>query len=401
MWQIKGMNEKLVQRVGAELEEIKQAGLFKTERVIESPQGAVIKVGGREVLNFCANNYLGLSSHPKVIEAAHLAIDQRGFGMSSVRFICGTQDIHKELEAKISAFLGTEDTILYAAAFDANGGVFEPLFNEEDALISDALNHASIIDGVRLCKAQRFRYEHNNMEDLERKLQEAASCRSRIIITDGSFSMDGTIAQLDKIVVLAEKYDAAVMIDECHSSGFLGKTGRGTHEYRGVMGKIDIITGTLGKALGGASGGFTSGRKEIIEMLRQRSRPYLFSNTLAPSIVGASIAVLDMLTETTELRDKLEYNTRYFRSKITEAGFDIKPGDHPIVPIMLYDAVLAQKMAARLLEEGIYVIGFFFPVVAKGQARIRVQLSAAHEQAHLDKAIAAFIKAGKELGVLK
>lgn len=401
MWQIKGMNEKLVQRVGAELEEIKQAGLFKTERVIESPQGAVIKVGGLEVLNFCANNYLGLSSHPKVIEAAHQAIDQRGFGMSSVRFICGTQDIHKELEAKISAFLGTEDTILYAAAFDANGGVFEPLFNEEDALISDALNHASIIDGVRLCKAQRFRYEHNNMEDLERKLQEAASCRSRIIITDGSFSMDGTIAQLDKIVVLAEKYDAAIMIDECHSSGFLGKTGRGTHEYRGVMGKIDIITGTLGKALGGASGGFTSGRKEIIEMLRQRSRPYLFSNTLAPSIVGASIAVLDMLTETTELRDKLEYNTRYFRSKITEAGFDIKPGDHPIVPIMLYDAVLAQKMAARLLEEGIYVIGFFFPVVAKGQARIRVQLSAAHEQAHLDKAIAAFIKAGKELGVLK
>ncbi len=395
------MNEKLVQRVGAELEEIKQAGLFKTERVIESPQGAVIKVGGREVLNFCANNYLGLSSHPKVIEAAHQAIDQRGFGMSSVRFICGTQDIHKELEAKISAFLGTEDTILYAAAFDANGGVFEPLFNEEDALISDALNHASIIDGVRLCKAQRFRYEHNNMEDLERKLQEAASCRSRIIITDGSFSMDGTIAQLDKIVALAEKYDAAVMIDECHSSGFLGKTGRGTHEYRGVMGKIDIITGTLGKALGGASGGFTSGRKEIIEMLRQRSRPYLFSNTLAPSIVGASIAVLDMLTETTTLRDKLEFNTRYFRTKITEAGFDIKPGDHPIVPIMLYDAVLAQKMAARLLEEGIYVIGFFYPVVAKGQARIRVQLSAAHEQAHLDKAIAAFIKAGKELGVLK
>jgi glycine C-acetyltransferase len=395
------MNEILVQRVGAELEEIKQAGLFKTERVIESPQGAVIKVGGREVLNFCANNYLGLSSHPKVIEAAHQAIDQRGFGMSSVRFICGTQDIHKELEAKISAFLGTEDTILYAAAFDANGGVFEPLFNEEDALISDALNHASVIDGVRLCKAQRFRYEHNSMEDLERKLQDAASCRSRIIITDGSFSMDGTIAQLDKIVALAEKYDAAVMIDECHSSGFLGKTGRGTHEYRGVMGKIDIITGTLGKALGGASGGFTSGRKEIIEMLRQRSRPYLFSNTLAPSIVGASIAVLDMLTETTTLRDKLEFNTRYFRTKITEAGFDIKPGDHPIVPIMLYDAVLAQKMAARLLEEGIYVIGFFYPVVAKGQARIRVQSSAAHEQAHLDKAIAAFIKAGKELGVLK
>jgi len=321
--------------------------------------------------------------------------------MSSVRFICGTQDIHKELEAKISTFLGTEDTILYAAAFDANGGVFEPLFGEEDALISDALNHASIIDGVRLCKAQRFRYEHNNMEDLECKLQEAAACRSRIIITDGSFSMDGTIAQLDKIVALAEKYDAAIMIDECHSSGFLGKTGRGTHEYRGVMGKIDIITGTLGKALGGASGGFTSGRKEIIEMLRQRSRPYLFSNTLAPSIVGASIAVLDMLTETTALRDQLAFNTSYFRKKITEAGFDIKPGDHPIVPIMLYDAVLAQKMAARLLEEDIYVVGFFYPVVAKGQARIRVQISAAHEQAHLDRAIAAFIKAGKELSVLK
>jgi len=395
------MNEKLVQRIAKELTEIKEAGLYKTERIIESPQGAVIKVGGKEVLNFCANNYLGLSSHPKVIEAAHKAIDERGYGLSSVRFICGTQDIHKELEQKISAFLGTEDTILYAAAFDANGGVFEPLFNEEDALISDALNHASIIDGVRLCKAQRFRYEHNNMQDLELKLQEAAGCRSRIIITDGSFSMDGTIAQLDKIVTLAEKYDAAVMIDECHSSGFLGKTGRGTHEYRGVMGKIDIITGTLGKALGGASGGFTSGRKEIIDILRQRSRPYLFSNTLAPSIVGASIAVLDMLTETTELRDKLEFNTKYFRTKMTEAGFDIKPGDHPIVPIMLYDAVLAQKMAARLLEEGIYVIGFFYPVVAKGQARIRVQLSAAHEQAHLDKAIAAFIKAGKELGVLK
>jgi glycine C-acetyltransferase len=401
LWQIISMNEKLVQRIAKELTEIKEAGLYKTERIIESPQGPIIKVGGEEVLNFCANNYLGLSSHSKVIEAAHQAIDQRGFGLSSVRFICGTQDIHKELEKKISAFLGTEDTILYAAAFDANGGVFEPLFNEEDALISDALNHASIIDGVRLCKAQRFRYEHNNMQDLELKLQEAAGCRSRIIITDGSFSMDGTIAQLDKIVALAEKYDAAVMIDECHSSGFLGKTGRGTHEYRGVMGKIDIITGTLGKALGGASGGFTSGRKEIIDILRQRSRPYLFSNTLAPSIVGASIAVLDMLTETTELRDKLEYNTKYFRTKMTEAGFDIKPGDHPIVPVMLYDAVLAQKMAARLLEEGIYVIGFFYPVVAKGQARIRVQLSAAHEQYHLDKAIAAFIKAGKELGVLK
>ncbi|MEN9525359.1 MAG: glycine C-acetyltransferase, partial [Bacteroidota bacterium] len=381
--------------------EIREAGLFKTERIIESPQGPEITVGGKKVLNFCANNYLGLSSHPRVIEAAHQAIDQRGFGMSSVRFICGTQDIHKELEAKISQFLGVEDTILYAAAFDANGGVFEPLFNEQDAIISDALNHASIIDGVRLCKAQRYRYEHNNMSDLEAKLQEAAGCRSRIIVTDGSFSMDGTIAQLDKIVELAERYDAIIMIDECHSSGFLGKTGRGTHEYRGVMGKIDIITGTLGKALGGASGGFTSGRKEIIEILRQRSRPYLFSNTLAPSIVGASIAVLDMLTETTDLRDKLERNTQYFRTKMTAAGFDIKPGDHPIVPIMLYDAVLAQKMAARLLEEGIYVIGFFFPVVAKGQARIRVQLSAAHEMEQIDRAIDAFIKVGRELGVVK
>jgi glycine C-acetyltransferase len=320
--------------------------------------------------------------------------------MSSVRFICGTQDIHKELERKLSEFLGTEDTILYAAAFDANGGVFEPLFGEEDAIISDALNHASIIDGVRLCKSQRLRYEHNNMNDLELKLKEASGCRSKIIVTDGSFSMDGTIAQLDKICELADTYDAVVMIDECHSSGFLGKTGRGTHEYRGVMGRIDIITGTLGKALGGASGGFTSGRKEIIEMLRQKSRPYLFSNTLAPSITGASIAVLDMLTETTELRDKLEFNTKYFRKKMTEAGFDIKPGEHPIVPIMLYDAVLAQNFASRLLEEGIYVIGFFFPVVAKGQARIRVQLSAAHEKHHLDKAIAAFTKIGKELVVL-
>ena len=395
------MNEKLVQRIAKEIEEIRAAGLYKQERVISSPQGAEITVNGKTVLNFCANNYLGLSSHPKVIEAAHKAIDSHGYGMSSVRFICGTQDIHKELEQKISKFLGTEDTILYAAAFDANGGVFEPLFGEEDAIISDALNHASIIDGVRLCKAQRFRYEHNNMDDLEAKLKESASCRSRIVVTDGSFSMDGTIAQLDKIVELAERYDAIVMIDECHSSGFLGKTGRGTHEYRGVMGKIDIITGTLGKALGGASGGFTSGRKEIIDMLRQKSRPYLFSNTLAPSITGASIAVLDMLTETTALRDKLEYNTKYFRDKMTEAGFDIKPGDHPIVPIMHYDAVLAQKMAARLLDEGIYVIGFFFPVVPKGQARIRVQLSAAHEQAHLDKAIAAFTKVGKELGVIK
>jgi len=395
------MNENFVKRIAKEVGEIKTSGLYKTERIISSSQGAEITVNNKTVLNFCANNYLGLSSHPKVIEAAHKTIDSHGYGMSSVRFICGTQDIHKELEKKLSEFVGTDDTILYAAAFDANGGVFEPLFNEEDAIISDALNHASIIDGVRLCKAQRYRYEHNNMSDLEVKLQESSHLRSRIIVTDGSFSMDGTIAQLDKICDLADKYDAIVMIDECHSSGFLGKTGRGTHEYRGVMGRIDIITGTLGKALGGASGGFTSGKKEIIDMLRQKSRPYLFSNTLAPSIVGGSIAVLEMLTEKTELRDKLESNTQYFRKKMTAAGFDIKPGDHPIVPIMLYDAVLAQTMAAKLLEEGIYVIGFFFPVVAKGQARIRVQLSAAHEQLHLDKAIAAFTKIGKELGVIK
>ena len=399
--QTDGMNQKFVDRVAKETEEIKVAGLYKSERIITSPQGAEIEVGGKTVLNFCANNYLGLSSHPKVIEASKEAIDTHGYGMSSVRFICGTQDIHKELEQKISKFLGTEDTILYAAAFDANGGVFEPLFSEDDAIISDALNHASIIDGVRLCKAKRFRYEHNNMDDLEAKLKEAAACRSRIIVTDGSFSMDGTIAQLDRIVELAENYDAIIMIDDCHSTGFLGKTGRGTHEYRGVMGKIDLITGTLGKALGGASGGFTSGRKEVIEMLRQRSRPYLFSNTLAPSIAGASIAVFDMLSETTALRDKLEFNTKYFRSRMTEAGFDIKPGDHPIVPIMLYDAVLAQNFAAKLLEEGIYVIGFFFPVVPKGMARIRVQLSAAHEPQHLDKAIDAFTRTGKELGVIK
>jgi glycine C-acetyltransferase len=395
------MNESLTRRLATELDEIKASGLYKTERIIESPQGAEITVNGKTALNFCANNYLGLSSHPKVIEAAKKYIDRRGYGMSSVRFICGTQDIHKELEAKLSKFLGTEDTILYVAAFDANGGVFEPLYNEQDAIISDELNHASIIDGVRLCKAQRFRYKHNNMADLEAKLQEAKGARNRIVVTDGSFSMDGTIAQLDKIVALCEQYDAAVMIDDSHSSGFLGKTGRGTHEYHNVVGKIDIITGTLGKALGGASGGFTSGRKEVIDMLRQRSRPYLFSNTLAPSITGASIAVLDLLSETTELRDKLEYNTKYFRSKMTEAGFDIKPGDHPIVPIMLYDAVVAQQFASRLLEEGIYVIGFFYPVVAKGLARIRVQLSAAHEQHHLDKAIAAFTKVGEELGVLK
>ena len=394
------MNQNFVQRIAAELSQIESAGLSKKERIITSPQGAEIIVNGKTVLNFCANNYLGLSAHPKVTAAAKKYTDSHGFGMSSVRFICGTQDIHKELEKKIADFLGTEDTILYAAAFDANGGVFEPLFGEEDALISDALNHASIIDGVRLCKAQRHRYEHNNMADLELKLKETANLRNRVIVTDGSFSMDGTIAQLDKICDLADKYDAIVMIDECHSSGFLGKTGRGTHEYRGVTGRIDIITGTLGKALGGASGGFTSGKKEIIEMLRQRSRPYLFSNTLAPAIVGASIAVLDMLSETTELRDTLAYNTAYFRKKMTEAGFDIKPGEHPIVPIMLYDAVVAQNFAAQLLEEGIYVIGFFFPVVAKGQARIRVQLSAAHQQKHLDKAIEAFTKVGKVLGVL-
>jgi glycine C-acetyltransferase len=395
------MNQNFATRLGKELEEIKNAGLYKNERIITSDQGAEIEVGGKKVLNFCANNYLGLSANPKVIEAAKKEIDDRGYGLSSVRFICGTQDIHIKLEKKISDFLGTEDSILYAACFDANGGVFEPLFGEEDGIISDSLNHASIIDGVRLCKAQRYRYAHNDMTDLEAKLKESQHLRSRIIVTDGSFSMDGTIAQLDVICDLSDKYDAIVMIDECHSTGFIGKTGRGTHEYRGVMGRIDIITGTLGKALGGASGGFTSGKKEIVEMLRQRSRPYLFSNTLAPSIVGASIAVFDMLSETTDLRDKLENNTTYFRKKMTEAGFDIKPGDHPIVPIMLYDAVLAQNFAASLLEEGIYVIGFFFPVVAKGQARIRVQLSAAHEQKHLDKAIEAFTKVGHQLGVLK
>ncbi|HZF65217.1 MAG TPA: glycine C-acetyltransferase [Chitinophagaceae bacterium] len=394
------MNEAFVKRIESELQEVKIAGLYKTERIISSPQGAEILVNGRTVLNFCANNYLGLSSHPAVIQAAHKAIDERGYGLSSVRFICGTQDIHKELEKKLADFLGTEDTILYAAAFDANGGVFEPLFNEQDAIISDSLNHASIIDGVRLCKAQRHRYEHNNMQDLEAKLQQTTDCRSRIIVTDGAFSMDGTIAQLDVICDLADRYEAIVMIDESHASGFLGKTGRGTHEHRGVMGRIDIITGTLGKALGGASGGFTSGRKEIIDMLRQKSRPYLFSNTLAPAITGASIAVLSMLNKTTELRDKLEQNTKYFRSKMTDEGFDIKPGEHPIVPIMLYDAVLAAEFAALLLEEGIYVIGFFFPVVPKGQARIRVQLSAAHEQHHLDQAIDAFARIGRRLKVI-
>jgi glycine C-acetyltransferase len=385
-----------------ELNNIKEAGLYKDERIITSPQGAEIKTSdGRNVLNFCANNYLGLSAHPKVIEAAKKTIDSHGFGLSSVRFICGTQDIHKILEKKISDFLGMEDTILYAAAFDANGGVFEPLLGPESAIISDSLNHASIIDGVRLCKALRFRYQHNDMEDLEAKLKEASSASQKIIVSDGVFSMDGTIAQLDKICDLADKYQALVMSDECHATGFMGKTGRGVHEYRNVMDRMDIITGTLGKALGGASGGFTSGKKEIIDLLRQRSRPYLFSNTLAPAIVGASIAVLDLLSESTSLRDKLEKNTKYFRSEMTEAGFDIKPGDHPIVPIMLYDAGLSKQFAAQLLEEGIYVIGFYYPVVPKGQARIRVQISAVHEKEHLDKAIKAFTKIGIDLGVIQ
>lgn len=385
-----------------ELEAIKEAGLYKQERVIVTPQGADIKVStGQEVVNFCANNYLGLSSHPKVIEAAKKAIDTHGYGMSSVRFICGTQDVHKELEAKISTFLGTEDTILYAAAFDANGGVFEPLFGAEDAIISDELNHASIIDGVRLCKAQRFRYKNADMADLEAQLQAASGARHKIIVTDGAFSMDGSVAPLDKICDLADKYQALVMIDESHCTGFIGATGRGTHELFNVIERVDIITGTLGKALGGASGGFTSGKKEIIDLLRQRSRPYLFSNTLAPAIAGASVAVLDMLSETTALRDKLESNTTYFREKMTAAGFDIKPGFHPIVPVMLYDAKLAQEFASKMLDEGIYVIGFYYPVVPQGKARIRVQISAGHEVAHLDKAIAAFTKVGKELGVIK
>lgn len=387
-----------------ELQTIRDAGLFKKERIIVTPQGAEIRTAdGREVINFCANNYLGLSSHPRVIAAAKKAIDTHGFGMSSVRFICGTQDIHKELERKISEFLGMEDTILYAAAFDANGGVFEPLLGAEDAIISDELNHASIIDGVRLCKAMRYRYKHNDMADLRKQLDDAkaAGAKQIMLVTDGAFSMDGTIAKLDAICDLADEYQALVMTDECHSTGFIGKTGRGVPEYRGVTGRVDIITGTLGKALGGASGGFTSGRKEIIELLRQRSRPYLFSNTLAPSITGASIEVFNMLSETTALRDKLEQNTKYFRAEMTKAGFDIKPGEHPIVPIMLYEAPLAQQFAELLLEKGIYVIGFFFPVVAKGQARIRVQMSAAHERHHLDKAIKAFTEVGKQLGVLK
>ena len=398
------MYGKLQQHLQAELKSIEEAGLYKSERIITTPQDAVIKIStGEEVINFCANNYLGLSSHPKVIEAAHATLDSHGFGMSSVRFICGTQDIHKELEAKLAHFLGTEDTILYAAAFDANGGVFEPLLGEEDAIISDALNHASIIDGVRLCKAMRYRYANNDMADLERQLQDAtaAGARYKLIVTDGVFSMDGYVAQLDKICDLADKYDALVMVDECHASGFIGKTGRGTIELKNVIGRVDIITGTLGKALGGAMGGFTSGRKEIIDLLRQRSRPYLFSNSLAPAIVGASIAVLDLLEGSTDLRDKLEWNVNYFKKGIKAAGLEIKDGDSAIVPVMLYDAALSQKFANELLKEGIYVIGFFFPVVPKGQARIRVQLSAAHEKEHLDKAIAAFAKVGKALGVIK
>lgn len=395
------MYGQLKQQLSEELRSIKEAGLYKNERVITSPQGAVITTEeGKNVINFCANNYLGLSSHPKVLQGAKEAIDKRGYGMSSVRFICGTQDIHKELEEKISDFLGMESAILYAAAFDANGGVFEPLFTAEDAIISDTLNHASIIDGVRLCKAQRYRYKHNDMADLEVQLKKASAQRHRIIVTDGVFSMDGTIAQLDRICDLAEKYEALVMSDECHSTGFVGKTGRGVHEYRNVMGRVDIITGTLGKALGGASGGFTSGHREIIDLLRQRSRPYLFSNTLAPSITGCSIAVLNMLTETTALRDKLESNTMYFRKQMAAAGFDIKEGTHPIVPIMLYDAILSQQMAEKLLERGIYVIGFYYPVVPQGQARIRVQISAVHEREHLDKAIEAFKSVGRELKVL-
>ena len=392
---------KFQQQLKNELASISEAGLFKKERIIIQPQSTEVEVDtGKKVLNFCANNYLGLSSHPEVVKAAKDALDTHGFGMSSVRFICGTQDIHKELEKKISSFLSTEDTILYAAAFDANGGLFEPLFSKEDAIISDSLNHASIIDGIRLCKAERYRYKNNDMSDLEVQLIKSQSQRNRVIVTDGVFSMDGYIAQLDKICDLAEKYDALVMVDDCHSTGFVGPTGRGTHEYCNVVGRVDIITGTLGKALGGAMGGFTSGKKEIIEILRQKSRPYLFSNSLAPSIVGAGIKVLDILSESTLLRDKLESNTKYFREKMSEAGFDIKHGIHPIVPVMVYDAKLSGLMADKLLEEGVYVIGFFFPVVPKDQARIRVQISAAHSLENIDKAVMAFIKIGKEMGVI-
>lgn len=398
----KRCTEKIKEHLQAELSDIENAGLFKKERIITSAQDAVIKLNsGKEVINFCSNNYLGLSSHPKVVNAAKAALDSHGFGMSSVRFICGTQDIHKTLEAKIAEFCGTEDTILYAAAFDANGGVFEPLFGPEDAIISDSLNHASIIDGVRLCKAARYRYANNDMTDLEEQLKKAQDQRFRIIVTDGVFSMDGYVAQLDKICDLAEKYDAMVMVDDCHSHGFIGKTGRGTAEYCNVLGRVDIITGTLGKALGGAMGGFTTGKKEVIELLRQRSRPYLFSNSLAPAIVGGSIAVLDLLKESTAFRDKLMDNVDYFKDGVKSAGFDFKDGESAIVPIMLYDAKLSQVFADKLLEEGIYVIGFFYPVVPKEQARIRVQLSAGHDKQHLDHAIAAFTKVGKELGVIK
>ncbi|MFM6933909.1 MAG: glycine C-acetyltransferase [Flavobacteriales bacterium] len=395
------MYGSIKQFLAEELANIEANGLMKKERIITSPQGANVRVSsGDDVVIMCANNYLGLSSHPEVVQAAKNALDSHGYGMSSVRFICGTQDIHKELEAKIAKFYGTEDTILYAAAFDANGGVFEPLFTEEDAIISDELNHASIIDGVRLAKAARYRYKHSDMKDLEEQLIKAQAQRFRVIVTDGVFSMDGDIAKMDQICDLADKYDALVMTDECHSAGFIGKTGRGVPEHCGVLDRVDIITGTLGKALGGAMGGYTTGRKEIIDMLRQRSRPYLFSNSLAPAIVGASIKVFDLLSSTTELRDRLEENTLYFKKQIIEAGFDIKPGDSPIVPIMLYDAALSQKFADQLLEEGVYAIGFFYPVVAKGQARIRTQISAAHSKADLDKAIAAFIKVGKNLGVI-
>lgn len=396
------MYGKIKEHLSAELQAINEGGIFKRERIITSPQGANVTINtGEEVVIMCANNYLGLSSHPEVIQAAKDALDTHGFGMSSVRFICGTQDIHKELEAKIAKFYGTEDTILYAAAFDANGGVFEPLFGEEDAIISDELNHASIIDGIRLCKAQRYRYKHSDMADLEEQLKKAQGQRHRIIVTDGVFSMDGDIAKMNEICDLADKYDALVMTDECHSAGFIGKTGRGVPEYHNVMGRVDIITGTLGKALGGAMGGYTTGKKEVIEMLRQRSRPYLFSNSLAPSIVGAANKVFDLLSSTTELRDRLEENTTYFKKAIIEAGFDIKPGDSPIVPIMLYDAALSQQFADELLKEGVYAIGFFYPVVAKGQARIRTQISAAHTKADLDKAINAFVKVGKKLNVIK
>jgi len=396
------MYGKMQEHLQNELNSIREAGLFKRERIITTPQAAVIQTTeGKEVLNFCSNNYLGLSSHPVILEAAKAAIDSHGFGMSSVRFICGTQDIHKTLEHKLSEFLHTEDTILYAAAFDANGGVFEPLLNEQDAIISDELNHASIIDGVRLCKAQRYRYKNNNMEDLEEQLKAASGARFKLIVTDGVFSMDGYVAQLDKICDLADQYGAMVMVDECHATGFIGKTGRGTIELKNVLGRVDIITGTLGKALGGAMGGFTSGRKEIVDLLRQRSRPYLFSNSLAPSIVGASIAVMDMLSASSDLRDKLEANIIRFKTGIKDAGFDIKDGDSAIVPVMLYDAKLAQDFADALLQEGIYVIGFFYPVVAKGQARIRVQLSAGHEFEHIDKAVEAFTKVGKALNVIQ